>query len=146
MVHTRVTNEEDGGVVEHPVKVALIRPDLDGEPTGIAGGIRGAGLATDGGDTECGAGASADLLEERGAGDVGDIVGDFEVAVGTEALRVNLRRAMVDIDIDMRKRKTRRYEGVSGIRTTRSGIRSRSKWARRSIWWKSRTQTMVIRI
>lgn len=108
MVHTRVANEEDGGVVEHPVKVALIRPDLDGEPTGIAGGIRGAGLATDGGDTECGAGSSTNLLEEGSTCDVGDVVGDFEVTVGTEALRVNLRRTVGDAEIDMRKRKTGR--------------------------------------
>jgi len=35
-----ITKEEDGSVVEDPVKIAFIGADLDGKPTGIAGSVR----------------------------------------------------------------------------------------------------------
>lgn len=35
----RVADEEDGGVVEDPVAVALFGTDLDGESTRVTGGI-----------------------------------------------------------------------------------------------------------
>lgn len=35
-----IAKEENGSVVEDPVKVAFISADLDGKPTGIAGSVR----------------------------------------------------------------------------------------------------------
>ena len=46
-----VTDEEHGGVVKHPVEVALLRLDLDGETSGVTSGVRRSRLATDGGET-----------------------------------------------------------------------------------------------
>jgi hypothetical protein len=53
-----VTNKKDRGIVEHPVKVAVIRLELDGETTRVTGGVGRARLATDGGETD----GRADLL------------------------------------------------------------------------------------
>lgn len=36
-----VPDEEDGSVIEHPVKVALLSSNLEGKSTGITGGICG---------------------------------------------------------------------------------------------------------
>ena len=85
-----VTNEEHGSVVEHPVEVALLGAELDREAARVAGGVGGPGLTTDGGEAHSGAGAVADLGEELGAGEVGDVVSDFEVTVCAGALGVDL--------------------------------------------------------
>lgn len=37
-----IAKEEDGGIVEDPVEIAFVGAYLDGEPTGIAGSVRGA--------------------------------------------------------------------------------------------------------
>jgi hypothetical protein len=78
-----VTNEEDGSVVEHPVEVALLGSDLDGKPTGVTSSISGARLASDGRETHRYTGFVAHLGEEVGAGEVGDVVRDFKVTMGT---------------------------------------------------------------
>jgi hypothetical protein len=51
----RVPEEEDRGVVEHPVEVTVFGPQLDGEATGITGRISGSRLTTDGGESDSGA-------------------------------------------------------------------------------------------
>jgi len=48
----RVAEEEDGRVVEDPVHVALARLQLDGEASWVTGGVGGAGLATDGRESD----------------------------------------------------------------------------------------------
>ena len=85
-----IANEEHGSVVEHPVEVALLGAELDREAARVAGGVGGPGLTTDGGEAHSGAGAVADLGEELGAGEVGDVVSDFEVTVCAGALGVDL--------------------------------------------------------
>jgi len=37
-----IAKEEDGSIVEDPVEIAFVGANLDGEPTGIAGSVRGA--------------------------------------------------------------------------------------------------------
>ena len=37
-----IAKEEDRSIVEDPVEIAFVGADLDGEPTRIAGSVRGA--------------------------------------------------------------------------------------------------------
>lgn len=85
----RVTNEEDRSVVEYPVPVSLLGADLDREPTRVARSIGRAGLATDRGEAHGDGGTIADLVEDGGTADVGDIVGDLEVAVCASTLSMD---------------------------------------------------------
>ena len=87
-----VADEEHGGVVEHPVPVALIRAQLERKTTGVARGIGGTGLTTDGGEARGDTNFLADLLEQRLGGDVAQIMGDLEVAVRASRLGVDLGR------------------------------------------------------
>lgn len=85
----RVPDEKDGGVVVDPVPVALLGPQLHSETTGVAGGIGRTALAADSAETGSSAGAVANLAEDVGAGEIGDIVGHFEVSVGTRTFCVD---------------------------------------------------------
>lgn len=66
------------------------------------------------------------MREEVGGGEVRDVVGDFEFAEGAGAFGMDNTAGDVRID-----------EGKGGRGRNRSGIRSRSKCARRSMRWKS---------
>lgn len=88
----RIPDEEDGSVVEHPVKVALLGPDLEGKATGITGSIRRSKFTTDGGESGGGTVFLADLGEEGGRCDVAEAVGQFKVTMCTSSLGVNLER------------------------------------------------------
>lgn len=85
----RIADEEDGRVVEDPVMVALVGVELDGEATGIAGGIWGTLLAADGGEAGDAVCLFADSAEHVHAGEVGDIVGYFEGSVGAGSFGVD---------------------------------------------------------
>ena len=85
----RVAQEENRGVVKDPVPVALLRADLDRKPARVARGIGRTRLATDGGEAHSDGRTVADLVEDGGAADVGDIVGDLEVTVCAGTLGVN---------------------------------------------------------
>jgi hypothetical protein len=85
----RVPDKEHRRIVEHPIPIAFLRPQLDRKPTRVTRGVRRAALTTDGGETDGRAGASADFGEELGAGEVGDVVCDFEVAVCAGAFGVD---------------------------------------------------------
>ena len=86
----RVTDEEDGGVVEDPIPVTLISSELDSEATGVASGIGRARFTTDGRETDC----CADLLshrpQQRLGSNVAEIMGDLEVTVGTSTFGMDL--------------------------------------------------------
>lgn len=84
-----VTDEEDGGVVEDPVEVALLSLDLDSEATGVTGGISRARLASDSGEADGDGSTLSDLVEKSSAGEVGDVVGDLNEAVSTGTLGVD---------------------------------------------------------
>lgn len=144
----RVAQEEDGRVVlrvDHErsatdkgrteasathvdvVPVALLGAELDGEAARVAGRVGGTALATDGREAGGRARLVADLLEELSAGQVGDVVGDLEDSVGSAALGVNNALAAI----------AKHSQSPSGDRTqttTTHGMRSRSKWASRSMW------------
>ena len=98
-----VTNEEDGRVVENPVEVPLLRPDLDSEAwksvstrqshiarslhtTGVTGGVCRTELTTDGGETDRERRGLADFVEERRACQVADVVRDLKDTVSTGTL------------------------------------------------------------
>ena len=44
----RITQEEDGGIIEHPVPVILLSVELHGETTGVASTVCRVILATNG--------------------------------------------------------------------------------------------------
>lgn len=102
----RVTEEEDGGVVEDPVPVALRGIELEGKPSGIASTIGRALLTTDSGETSEHVSLLADTLEHvdgslvslvtpqdvdgaEPAYNIADIVGDLKLAVRTGTLGMN---------------------------------------------------------
>ncbi len=117
-----VTNEEHGGVVEHPVPVALVGAQLERKATRIARGVGRPGLATDGGEPRGDAHLLADLPEQRLRGDVAQIVGDLEVAMraggfgvdntlrDTLAIEVREEIDMVEVCDKSDKRDRRRRE------------------------------------
>ena len=82
--------EWNGGRRTHPVEVALLRAHLDREAARVPRRVRAAALAADGGEADGKGRLLADLSEERGAGQVGDVMGSLEVTVSTRALGVHL--------------------------------------------------------
>ena len=84
-----VADEEDGEVVADEVPVALPGVELDGEATRVAEGLRAAALVDDGGEADDDRGLDARGAEEVGAGEVGDVVGDLEEALGAGAAGVH---------------------------------------------------------
>ncbi len=119
-----IANEKDGGVVEYPIPVAFVSAKLDRETTGIASGVGRARFATDSRETNGSADFGAGRGQELVGGYVGEIMGNFEDTMRSSAFGVDLAKAWV-----------RLWHGWRQIRrTTRSGIRSRSKCASRSMW------------
>jgi hypothetical protein len=86
-----VANEEDGSIVEHPVEIAFVGANLDGKTTRIAGSVRRARLATNGGETNGSAGSVANIFEEGGGTEVGNVVRHFKIAMRASTLSVDLR-------------------------------------------------------
>ena len=112
-----ITNEENRCVVEDPIEVTFLCPDFNGEATGITSSVCRAILASNSGETDGGANLLADLLEERLRGDIAQVVGDLEVAMGTSSFGVDLvQMSISSLAISAKSQPT-----------TRSGIRSRSK-------------------
>lgn len=85
----RVTNEEDGGVIEDPIPVTFLSPELDSKATGVTGSVGRTGFTTDGGETHCSSDFLADFLEEGRGGDVSEIMSDLEVTVGAGTLSMD---------------------------------------------------------
>jgi len=97
-----VTNKEHWSVIEDPVEISFFSADFDGKTTRIAGGIGRTRFTTDCRETDSCFGFCADLsislvpmftgnrggylLEERSAGKVTNIMGYFEVTVGSSTL------------------------------------------------------------
>ena len=130
-----IANEEYWGIVKDPVPVSFLSPEFDRKATRIARGIGRSVLSSDGREADCAAHAVAHFVEERLGGDVAQIVGHLEVTMGTSALSMNLGSVGGDLE-----------RTSAEMLTTRSGIRSRSKCASRSMWWKSIQHYLVQRI
>lgn len=86
-----VPEEEDGGVVEDPVPVALFGSQFYGETTGVTGRVSRTGLTADRGETDGGANLLSNLAEEGLGCDVAEIMSDFKVAMSSGTLGVYLR-------------------------------------------------------
>ena len=86
----RISDEEDGSVVEHPVKVSLLSSDLDGKTAGITGSIRRSKFTANSGESDCGTMSLICLCEELGRGNVAETVGQFKVTVCTSTFGVDL--------------------------------------------------------
>lgn len=87
----RVSDEENGSVVEHPVPVTLFGPELDSKATRIASGVGRSRLASDSREADSRTNFLPNLTEKRLGGDVTQVVGHFEVTMGAGAFSVDLR-------------------------------------------------------
>jgi hypothetical protein len=85
-----VAQEEDRSVVENPIEIAFIGADFDSETAGVTGSVRRAILSTNGRETNSSTSPVADLFEEGGASEIGDVIGYFEMAVRAGTLGMNL--------------------------------------------------------
>lgn len=85
----RVAQEENRSVVEDPIPVSFLGADFDRKPARIARSVGRARLATDSGEAHGDGRTVADLVEDGGAANVGDIVGDLKVPMCTGALGVD---------------------------------------------------------
>lgn len=86
----RVTDEEDGSVVEDPIPVTFLGPELDSKTARVTSSIGRAGFTADGGETSSNANLLANTLEEGLRGDVAYVVSDLEVTVSASTLGVDL--------------------------------------------------------
>jgi len=84
----RVAEEEDGSVVVNLVPVSVLGTKLDGETTRVTGGI-GRSTLTSNSRESSGADLGTDFGEELGAGEVRDVVSNFEGTVSSSSLSVN---------------------------------------------------------
>lgn len=84
-----VPQEEDRGVVEDPIPVTLLGAKLHGKSTRITSSVGRTRLATDSGESNGGLDLVANLAKEWLGGDVGEIMGHFEVTVSTGTLGVD---------------------------------------------------------
>jgi len=92
-----IANEENGGIVKDPIPVSFLSSELDSKATGIARSVGRSILSSDSGEANCGTYAVADLMEEGLGGDVAQIMGDLEVAMGTSSLGMNLHRIQISV-------------------------------------------------
>lgn len=76
----RVSDEEDGEVVEYKVLVSLCRFEFQGPAVHVADRVGRTGFRTDGGNAREDFCLLADAVEKVGVCDVGDVVRDLEVA------------------------------------------------------------------
>ncbi len=86
-----VADEEDWCIVENPVEVAFVGANFDSEAPGVTGSVWRARLTTYGGETDGGTSPVADLFEEGGRSEIGDVMGHFEVAVCAGTLGMDLQ-------------------------------------------------------
>ena len=86
----RVTDEEDGGVIEDPIPVTFISSELDGEATGVASGVGRARFTTDGRETDCSADFLSHRSQQRLGCNVAEVMGDLEVTVSTSTFGMDL--------------------------------------------------------
>jgi len=88
----RITDEEDGGVVEDPIPVTFFSSKLDGEAARVASGVGRARFTTDGRETDCCADFLSHRSQQRLGCNVAEIMGDLEVTVSTSTFGMDLWR------------------------------------------------------
>ena len=88
---SRVTDEEDRGVIEHPVQVTLISPQFDSKSTGIPGSISRTILASNSRESDSCFNPLTDRFEEWLRSDVTEIVSDFKVPMSTSSFGMYLK-------------------------------------------------------
>ena len=85
----RISQEEDGRVVEDPVVVALLSVELDSEATRVPRGVWGSLLSANSREPNERPRLLSDLREEVRRCELRNVVGDLELPESTGALRVN---------------------------------------------------------
>jgi hypothetical protein len=84
-----IPNEKDRNVVAHHIKVAFSGVEFDCKSTRIAESFRGTAFVDYSGETDDDRGLDTRGTEKVGAGEMRDIVGDFEEALGGSATGVD---------------------------------------------------------
>lgn len=77
----RITDEEDGGIVIHPVPVAFFCVELDGEAARVTGSVGRTLLAADSREARNAVGFLSDGIKHVDGGEVCDVMSDFKDAV-----------------------------------------------------------------
>lgn len=86
----RVSDEEDRGIVEHPVPVSLVSSQLDGESSRVTRSVRGTAFTSDSGEADCRTDLLANAREEGVGRDVAEVVRGLEIAMSSSAFSVDL--------------------------------------------------------
>lgn len=118
-----IAEEEDGGVVEDPIPIAFIGVEFERKASRIPGRVGRPFFAADGGETSDTFGFLADAVEHIQRGRLAISI-SCTMAVADSSLTKSLISCVTS---------NSPYAPAPLACTTRSGIRSRSKWARRSI-------------
>jgi len=87
----RVTNEENGSIIEYPIPVTFISPELESETTRVTSSISRTRFSSNSGETSCDADFLAYILEEGYRGKITQIVSDLEVPVSASTLGMDLQ-------------------------------------------------------
>ena len=85
-----VANEEDWSIVENPIEITIVGTNFDREAAGVTGSVGRATFSTNGRETDSSTSPVADLLEEGGTSEIGDVMGYFKIAVRAGTLGMNL--------------------------------------------------------
>ena len=85
-----ITNKENGSIIEHPIPITFLSPELDSKTTRVTSSVSRTRFATDGGETGSDADFLAYALEQGLRGDITEIVSDLEVPVSASTLGMNL--------------------------------------------------------
>lgn len=86
----RISDEEDRGVIEDPIPVTLICPELDSEASGITGSVCRSRLPSNSGETDSSADTLSDGGKEGVGGDVTQVMGNLEITMGAGAFSMDL--------------------------------------------------------
>ena len=86
----RITYEEDGGVVEDPVPVALLCFQFDGETTRIASSVCRARLPANRGETDSSVNSIAYSVEQLLRRNLAQVMSDLKITVRSCTFGMNL--------------------------------------------------------
>ena len=90
----RISNEENWGVVEDPIPISFVCPQLDRKATGIASGVSRSRFASHGGEANSGADLFANRTQQCLRCDVTEVMGYFEVTVGPSTFSMDLGKEL----------------------------------------------------
>lgn len=124
----RIADKEDGSVVANHVPVALLSVEFYGKTARIASSVSTAFLTTDGGETDENRSLLANVAQELGLSEVWNVVRDLCVQFDEFGL------IYISFQTILSSLPNTPWAPAPFAWTTRSGIRSLSKWAVYIYW------------